>query len=147
MASPYGQSFPTFLMPARNKVTERLKFGHLRQSWTFKNGKNRCYSKPHISLIMAPPRAFKKSFQITQVKYSLAKDMSPPKPSLLLLEMVELGELFLESPSPSDSPGSLKLLGLNGRDGLHTYTHVSTMSTRQTPSHAVGVSLLRTCFR
>lgn len=55
--------------------------------------------------------------------HSLAKDMSPPKPSPLLLEMVELGELFLESPSPSHSPGSFRLLGLNGRDGLHTHTH------------------------
>ncbi len=48
--------------------------------------------------------------------------MSPPKPSLLLLEIVEFGELFLESPSPSDSPGSFRLLGLNGRDGLNTHT-------------------------
>lgn len=49
---------------------------------------------------------------------SLAKDMSPPKPSLLLLEMVELGELLRESPSPSDSPGSRRLLGRNGRCDL-----------------------------
>lgn len=46
----------------------------------------------------------------------LAKDISPPKPSLLLLEMVEFGELL--SPSPSDSPGSLRLLGRNGRCAL-----------------------------
>lgn len=45
--------------------------------------------------------------------FLLAKDISPPKPSLLLLEMVEFGELL--SPSPSDSPGSLRLLGRNGR--------------------------------
>jgi len=51
-------------------------------------------------------------------KHSLAKDMSPPKPSLLLLEMVELGELLRESPSPSDSPGSLRLLGRRGRSNL-----------------------------
>lgn len=50
--------------------------------------------------------------------FLLAKDMSPPKPSLLLLEMVEFGELLRESPSPSDSPGSLRLLGRNGRCAL-----------------------------
>lgn len=48
----------------------------------------------------------------------LAKDMRPPNPSPLLLEMVELGELLRESPSPSDSPGSLRLLGRRGRCGL-----------------------------
>lgn len=50
--------------------------------------------------------------------FLLAKDMSPPNPSLLLLEMVEFGELLRESPSPSDSPGSLRLLGRNGRAAL-----------------------------
>lgn len=44
--------------------------------------------------------------------------MSPPNPSLLLLEMVEFGELLRESPSPSDSPGSLRLLGRKGRCAL-----------------------------
>lgn len=55
--------------------------------------------------------------------FSLAKDMSPPKPSLLLLEMVEFGELLRESPSPSDSPGSLRLLGRNGRCALKKMTN------------------------
>ncbi len=50
--------------------------------------------------------------------FLLAKDMSPPNPSLLLLEMVEFGELLRESPSPSDSPGSLRLLGRKGRCAL-----------------------------
>lgn len=50
--------------------------------------------------------------------FLLAKDMSPPNPSLLLLEMVEFGELLWESPSPSDSPGSRRLLGRNGRCAL-----------------------------
>lgn len=50
--------------------------------------------------------------------FLLAKDMSPPNPSLLLLEMVEFGELLRESPSPSDSPGSLRLLGRSGRAAL-----------------------------
>ena len=49
----------------------------------------------------------------------LAKDISPPNPSLLLLEMVEFGELLRESPSPSDSPGSLRLLGRKGRCALN----------------------------
>ena len=49
----------------------------------------------------------------------LANDMSPPNPSLLLLEMVEFGELLRESPSPSDSPGSLRLLGRKGRCALN----------------------------
>ncbi len=50
--------------------------------------------------------------------FLLAKDMSPPNPSLLLLEIVEFGELLRESPSPSDSPGSLRLLGRKGRCAL-----------------------------
>lgn len=71
---------------------------------------------------------------ITRKGHSLAKDMSPPKPSPLLLEMVELGELFLESPSPSHSPGSLRLLGLNGRDGLHTRAHTHKIKSVN-PAH------------
>lgn len=57
--------------------------------------------------------------------YSLAKDMSPPNPSLPLLEMVEFGELLWESPSPSDSPGSLRLLGRRGRWALEENQKVS----------------------
>lgn len=41
----------------------------------------------------------------------LAKDMMPPKPSLLLLETVEFGELALESESASESLASFKLFG------------------------------------
>lgn len=51
--------------------------------------------------------------------------MSPPNPSLLLLEIVELGELLRESPSPSDSPGSLRLLGRSGRCALKTNKNTS----------------------
>lgn len=41
----------------------------------------------------------------------LAKDMMPPKPSVLLLETVEVGELARESDSASESLASFKLLG------------------------------------
>ena len=80
--------------------------------------------------------------------------MRPPKPSLLLLEMVELGELVRESPSPSDSPGRRKLLGRKGRwdlgaepasqwdthtgtpaqthTHLHTHTQTDTHTRKQT---------------
>lgn len=44
-------------------------------------------------------------------KYLLAKDMMPPKPSVLLLETVEVGELARESDSASESLASFKLLG------------------------------------
>lgn len=44
-------------------------------------------------------------------EYILAKDMMPPKPSLLLLETVEFGELALESESASESLASFKLFG------------------------------------
>lgn len=70
--------------------------------------------------------------------------MSPPKPSLLLLEMVEFGELFLESPSPSDSPGSFRLLGLNGRDGLNTHTQFRTLSAGLCNRDINSVCLCRT---
>lgn len=68
------------------------------------------------------------SFDLTEKKpnaiqmFSLAKDISPPNPSLLLLDMVEFGELLRESPSPSDSPGSLRLLGRKGRCALKLLT-------------------------
>lgn len=60
----------------------------------------------------------KQTNRLTKSIFLLAKDMSPPNPSLLLLEMVEFGELLRESPSPSDSPGSLRLLGRKGRCAL-----------------------------
>lgn len=45
------------------------------------------------------------------MRYLLAKDMMPPKPSVLLLETVEVGELARESDSASESLASFKLLG------------------------------------
>lgn len=42
----------------------------------------------------------------------------PPKPSLLLLEIVEFGELAWESDSASESLPSFKLLGRRGFGGL-----------------------------
>lgn len=45
------------------------------------------------------------------LRYLLAKDMMPPKPSVLLLETVEVGELARESDSASESLASFKLLG------------------------------------
>lgn len=44
-------------------------------------------------------------------RHLLAKDMMPPKPSVLLLETVEVGELARESDSASESLASLRLLG------------------------------------
>ena len=44
-------------------------------------------------------------------RHLLAKDMMPPKPSVLLLETVEVGELARESDSASESLASFKLLG------------------------------------
>lgn len=48
---------------------------------------------------------------LMNASYILAKDMMPPKPSLLLLETVEFGELALESESASESLASFKLFG------------------------------------
>ena len=48
---------------------------------------------------------------VRELKHLLAKDMMPPKPSVLLLEMVEVGELARESDSASESLASFRLLG------------------------------------
>lgn len=63
------------------------------------------------------------------MRHLLAKDMMPPKPSVLLLETVELGELARESDSASESLASFRLLGRSSFGALERT--VAPVSPRQ----------------